>query len=56
MSGLHEAFDEIVARVPVYGDLDGAIEQAEQERRRRFPWSRASRPRQPCCSSSPGCS
>ena len=36
MSGLHEAFDEIVARVPVYGDLDGAIEQAEQERRRRF--------------------
>jgi hypothetical protein len=36
MSGLHEAFDEIVADVPVYGDLDRAIEQAEQERRRRY--------------------
>ena len=36
MSGLHEAFDEIVADVPVYGDLDRAIEQAERERRRRY--------------------
>ena len=36
MSGLHEAFDEIVADVPVYGDLDRAIEQAKQERRRRL--------------------
>lgn len=36
MSGLHEAFDEIVADVPVYGDLDRAIEQADQERRRRL--------------------
>jgi Tol biopolymer transport system component len=35
MSGLHEAFDEIVADVPVYGDLDRAIEQAEHDRRRR---------------------
>ena len=36
MSGLHEKFDEIVAGVPVYGDLDRAIEQAERERRRRY--------------------
>ena len=36
MSGLHEAFDEIVADVPVYGDLDRAIEQADQERRHRY--------------------
>ncbi|WP_183099067.1 TolB family protein [Nocardioides pelophilus] len=36
MSGLREAFDEIVADVPVYGDLDRAIEQADQERRRRY--------------------
>jgi hypothetical protein len=36
MSGLREAFDEIVADVPVYGDLDRAIEQAERERRRRY--------------------
>jgi hypothetical protein len=36
MSGLHEAFDEIVADVPVYGDLDRAIEQAESDRRRRY--------------------
>jgi hypothetical protein len=36
MSGLREAFDEIVADVPVYGDLDRAIEQAEHERRRRY--------------------
>ena len=35
MSGLREAFDEIVADVPVYGDLDRAIEQADRERRRR---------------------
>lgn len=35
MSGLHEAFDEIVADVPAYGDLDRAIEQADRERRRR---------------------
>ena len=36
MSGLHEKFDEIVADVPVYGDLDRAIEQAERERRHRY--------------------
>lgn len=36
MSGLREAFDEIVADVPVYGDLDRAIEQAERERWRRY--------------------
>jgi len=35
MSGLHDAFDEIVADVPVYGDLDRAIEQADRERRHR---------------------
>jgi len=35
MSGLHDAFDEIVADVPVYGDLDRAIERARRERRRR---------------------
>lgn len=36
MSGLHEAFDDIVADVPVYGDLDRAVEQADRERRRRY--------------------
>jgi hypothetical protein len=36
MSGLHDAFDEIVAAVPAYGDLDRAIEQAGRERRRRY--------------------
>lgn len=36
MSGLREAFDEIVADVPVYGDLDRAVERAERERRHRF--------------------
>jgi dipeptidyl aminopeptidase/acylaminoacyl peptidase len=36
MSGLREAFDQIVADVPVYGDLDRAIEQAERERRHRY--------------------
>ena len=36
MSGLHEAFDQIVADVPVYGDLDQAIEQADRERRHRY--------------------
>ena len=36
MSGLHDAFDEIVADVPVYGDLDRALQQAEQEQRRRY--------------------
>ena len=36
MSGLHEAFDDIVADVPVYGDLDRAIERADRERRRRY--------------------
>jgi hypothetical protein len=36
MSGLREAFDEIVADVPVYGDLDRAIEQAAREQRRRL--------------------
>jgi hypothetical protein len=35
MNGLHEAFDEIVADVPVFGDLDLAVAQAERERRRR---------------------
>ena len=35
MSGLREAFDELVADVPVYGDLDRALLQAERERRRR---------------------
>lgn len=35
MSGLYEAFDEIVADVPVYGDLERAIEQAGREQRRR---------------------
>lgn len=35
MSSLHDAFDEIVADVPVYGDLDRAIEQADRERRHR---------------------
>jgi hypothetical protein len=36
MSGLREAFDEIVADVPAYGDLDRAIARAERERRRRY--------------------
>jgi len=36
MSGLHDAFDEIVADVPVYGDIDRAIEQADLEQRRRY--------------------
>ena len=36
MNGLREAFDEIVANVPAYGDLDRAIAQAERERRRRY--------------------
>lgn len=36
MSGPREAFGEIVADVPVYGDLDRPIEQAERERRRRY--------------------
>ena len=36
MSGLREAFDQIVADVPVYGDLDRAIEQADRERRHRY--------------------
>jgi WD40 repeat protein len=36
MSGLREAFDEIVAEIPVYGDLDRAIEQADRERRHRY--------------------
>lgn len=35
MSGLHDAFDEIVADVPVYGHLDRAIERAHREQRRR---------------------
>lgn len=35
MSGLHQAFDDIVANVPVYGDLDRAIVRADRERRRR---------------------
>jgi hypothetical protein len=36
MSGLHEVFDEIVADIPVYGDLDRAVEEAERGRRRRY--------------------
>jgi len=36
MSGLREAFDEIVADVPVYGDLDRAFEEAERERHHRY--------------------
>ena len=36
MSGLREAFDEIVADVPVYGDLDRAIRKADRERHRRY--------------------
>jgi len=36
MSGLHEKFDEIVEYVPMYGDLDRAIEQAERDRRHRY--------------------
>jgi hypothetical protein len=36
MNGLHKAFDEIVADVPVYGDLDRAIEQADRNRHRRY--------------------
>jgi hypothetical protein len=36
MRSLHDAFDEIVAEVPVYGDLDRAIEQAGRERRHRY--------------------
>jgi hypothetical protein len=35
MSDLHEAFDAMAAAVPVYGDLDRAIEQVERDRRRR---------------------
>jgi hypothetical protein len=35
MSGLHERFDELVADVPTYGDLDRAIERAGREDRRR---------------------
>lgn len=35
MSGLHEAFDAIVADVPAYGDLDRAIDQAGRERHQR---------------------
>ena len=34
MNPLRAALDEMAADVPVYGDLDRAIEQAEQERRR----------------------
>jgi hypothetical protein len=35
MSGLREAFDEIVADVPAYGDLDRAIAEVDRERRHR---------------------
>lgn len=35
MSALREAFEEIVADVPVYGDLDRAMEQVDGERRHR---------------------
>ena len=36
MSGLREAFSELAADVPVYGDLERAIEQADRERRHRY--------------------
>jgi hypothetical protein len=36
MNGLHAALDELVTDVPQYGDLDRAIAQADQERRRRY--------------------
>lgn len=36
MSGLREAFHEVAADVPVYGDLARAIEQADRERSSRF--------------------
>ena len=36
MSRLHDAFDELVREVPAYGDLDRAIEQADQLRQRRM--------------------
>lgn len=56
MSGLREAFDEIVADVPAYGDLDRAIEQAHRERRRRYgSWPDSPR-RQPSSQSSSACS
>jgi len=35
MNGLRAALDELVADIPVYGDLDRAIERADQERRHR---------------------
>ena len=35
MTGLREAFNETVADVPVYGDLDLAIEQVAREQQRR---------------------
>ncbi|MFC5177759.1 hypothetical protein [Nocardioides taihuensis] len=35
MSGLREAFDELTVGVPVYGDLDRAIERAAREQRHR---------------------
>ena len=36
MNGLRAALDELVRDVPHYGDLDRAMEQADQERRRRY--------------------
>jgi len=36
MNGLRDAFQELVADVPVHGDLDRAIEQVERERRQRY--------------------
>lgn len=36
MNRLRDAFDEIVADVPVYGDLDRAIEEVARERRLRY--------------------
>jgi Tol biopolymer transport system component len=36
MSGLHRAFDQIAADVPIYGDLERALEQADRDRRRRY--------------------
>ena len=36
MSGLREAFADLTADVPVYGDLDRAIERVDRQRRRRY--------------------
>lgn len=36
MSGLREALADLASDVPVYGDLDRAIERADRQRRRRY--------------------